>query len=129
MPAAIALEHYNVYCRDLAKTVDFYVTYVGLRDGARPPFPFPGAWLYAGDQAVLHLISESGRTAQGSGAIDHVALRCSGIGETIARLKRDAVPYTLYKVPTRPLQLIFIRDPDGIQIELNFWNEAPVDEV
>ena len=60
MPAT-ALDHYNVFCRDLQKTVAFYERYVGLRTGDRPPFSFPGAWLYAGDKAVLHLVAESGR--------------------------------------------------------------------
>jgi catechol 2,3-dioxygenase-like lactoylglutathione lyase family enzyme len=128
MPATL-LEHYNVYCKDLKKTVDFYVKYVGLRDGERPPFTFPGAWMYAGDQAVLHLVSESGRTDHGSGAIDHIALRCTDIRGTLDLLKRDAVPYMLRKVPARPLQQVCVHDPDGIQIEMNFWDEALVEGV
>jgi catechol 2,3-dioxygenase-like lactoylglutathione lyase family enzyme len=128
MPATL-LEHYNVYCKDLQKTVDFYAKYVGLRDGDRPPFPFPGAWLYAGDQAVLHLVSESGRTEHGSGAIDHIALRCTDIRGTLDMLKKDKVPFDLRKVPARPLQQVFVHDPDGIQIEMNFWDEPLVEGV
>ena len=128
MPATL-LEHYNVYCKDLKATVDFYVKYVGLRDGERPPFTFPGAWMYAGDQAVLHLVSESGRTDHGSGAIDHIALRCTDIRGTLDLLKNDKVPYMLRKVPARPLQQVFVHDPDGIQIEMNFWDEELVEGV
>jgi catechol 2,3-dioxygenase-like lactoylglutathione lyase family enzyme len=128
MPATL-LEHYNVYCKDLKATVDFYVKYVGLRDGERPPFPFPGAWMYAGDQAVLHLVSDSGRTDHGSGAIDHIALRCVDLRSTLDLLKTDKVPYMLRKVPARPLQQVFVHDPDGIQIEMNFWDEELVEGV
>lgn len=128
MPATL-LEHYNVYCKDLKKTVDFYERYVGLRNGDRPPFPFPGAWMYAGEQAVLHLVFESGREDHGSGAIDHIALRCVGLNDTIALLKKDGVAHTVRKVPARPLQQVFVHDPDGIQIEMNFWDEPAVEGV
>jgi catechol 2,3-dioxygenase-like lactoylglutathione lyase family enzyme len=128
MPATL-LEHYNVYCKDLKKTVDFYVKYVGLRDGDRPPFNFPGAWMYAGEQAVLHLVFDSGRTDHGSGAIDHIALRCTGIRDTVDLLKKDNVPHVIRKVPARPLQQVFVHDPDGIQIEMNFYEEPLVEGV
>ena len=78
MPA-LSLDHWNVFCKDLEKTVDFYEKYVGLYSGDRPPFNFPGAWLYAGDKAILHLVSGSGRTDHGGGAIDHVAINCADI--------------------------------------------------
>jgi catechol 2,3-dioxygenase-like lactoylglutathione lyase family enzyme len=128
MPA-LSLDHWNIYCKDLKATVDFYVRYVGLRDGDRPPFDFPGAWMYAGDKAILHLVSETGRTDQGSGAIDHVAINCSDIRGTIDRLKADGVTHEVRKVPARPLQQVFIHDPDGVMIELNFWHEADVPEI
>jgi len=122
MPAT-ALDHYNVFCKDLQKTVAFYERYVGLRTGDRPPFSFPGAWLYAGDKAVLHLVAESGRDAQGGGAIDHIAFNCEGLKETVGQLERDGVKYDIRKVPGRPLQQVFIHDPDGVMLELNFRNE------
>ena len=54
MPA-LSLDHYNIFCKDLDATVRFYERYVGLTNGDRPPFPFPGAWMYAGDKATLRL--------------------------------------------------------------------------
>jgi hypothetical protein len=33
------------------------------------------------------------------------------------------------KVPERPLQQVFIHDPDGVMIELNFWHEELVPEI
>ena len=52
MPA-LSLDHWNVYCKDLKATVKFYERYVGLKNGDRPPFNFPGAWLYAGEKPIL----------------------------------------------------------------------------
>ncbi|MCW5748751.1 MAG: VOC family protein, partial [Alphaproteobacteria bacterium] len=109
--------------------VHFYEKYVGLRDGDRPPFPFPGAWLYAGEQPVLHLVSDSGRSDHGSGAIDHIAMRCTDLRSTLDLLKKDGVPFEVRKVPARPMQQVFIHDPDGIQIEMNFWDEPLVEEA
>lgn len=39
-------------------TVRLYERYVGLKNGDRPPFNFSGAWLYAGDKPILHLVSD-----------------------------------------------------------------------
>ncbi|MGE0422350.1 MAG: VOC family protein [Reyranellaceae bacterium] len=124
--AASLLEHYNIFCKDLPATVHFYEKYVGLRDGDRPPFDFPGAWLYAGEQAVVHIVSESGRKDHGSGAIDHIAFRCHGLKDTLDLLKTDGIAHELRQVPARPLQQVFIRDPDGVMIEMNFWDEPVV---
>jgi catechol 2,3-dioxygenase-like lactoylglutathione lyase family enzyme len=128
MPA-LSLDHWNVYCKDLKATVRFYERYVGLKDGDRPPFNFPGAWLYAGDKPILHLVSETGRKDHGSGAIDHVAINCANIRGTIDQLKKDKMPFEVRKVPARPLQQVFVHDPDGVMIELNFWHEADVPEI
>ena len=128
MPA-LSLDHWNIFCKDLKATVRFYERYVGLKDGDRPPFNFPGAWLYAGDKPILHLVSESGRKSQGSGAIDHVAINCADIRSTIDRIKKDKLPFEVRKVPKRPLQQVFVHDPDGVMIELNFWNEPDVKEL
>ena len=128
MPA-LSLDHWNIYCKDLKATVRFYERYVGLRDGDRPPFNFPGAWLYAGEKPILHLVSETGSKGHGSGAIDHVAINCADIRHTIDQLKKDKMPFEVRKVPARPLQQVFIHDPDGVMIELNFWNEKLVPEV
>ena len=128
MPA-LSLDHWNIYCKDLKATVRFYERYVGLKDGDRPPFNFPGAWLYAGEKPILHLVSETGSKGHGSGAIDHVAINCADIRNTIDQLKKDKMKFEVRKVPARPLQQVFIHDPDGVMIELNFWNEADVPEI
>ena len=127
MPA-ISLDHWNVFCKDL-KAPSTSTRVCRPLAGDRPPFTFPGAWLYAGEKAILHLISESGREVHGGGAIDHVAINCEDIRGTIDKVKDDGVPFEVKKVPARPLQQVFLHDPDGIMIELNFWHEDEVPEI
>lgn len=124
MPA-IGFSHYNLRAPRalLDELRDFYCDVVGLEAGHRPPFRSFGYWLYAGGHAVLHL-SEAGpeerRTAQPTGTFDHAAFRCTGREQYEQKLKRRGIDYRLAQVPaTRQVQL-FLRDPAGNGVELNF---------
>ncbi len=117
------LDHYNVSTRCLRETVRFYVDVLGFEEGDRPPFRFPGAWLYSAGEPVLHLndISASDEEpARGSGVIDHVAFRSEGFDAMRAHLAALEVEHTVHQVPGRPRRQIFLRDPNGVEIELNF---------
>lgn len=122
------LNHFLVLARDLEATRDFYVEVLGLRDGERPPFKFPGYWLYLGEQAVVHLAARDGygdasgaeREDGGTGAIDHVAFEAAGRAEVEARLEARGLPVRHREVPGLGLHQIFVKDPNGVTIELNF---------
>ena len=58
------LDHYNVSTRKLQETVQFYQDVLGFVNGPRPPFNFPGAWLYSAGHPVLHLNDISQTDAQ-----------------------------------------------------------------
>lgn len=117
--AVDALDHVTLVTADLERSVAFYATALGLVRGPRPPFGFPGAWLYLGERPVIHLIG--GRAGgQGSGAIDHVAFRASGLAATRARLAESGMAGEERTVPGLGLIQIFVNDPDGVRIELNF---------
>ena len=64
------LDHYNVSTRKLGETIKFYEDVLGFTNGPRPPFNFPGAWLYSGSHPVLHLndISQTDRQQRPSSA-------------------------------------------------------------
>ena len=52
-----SMNHFTVLSDDLEATREFYVDFLGgLKVGWRPPFQFPGWWLYAGDTPILHVI-------------------------------------------------------------------------
>jgi len=117
------IDHYNVVTTDAAASAKFYVDVLGLRIGDRPPFKFPGAWVYAGDQPVLHLV-EKAQIPEGTGRVDHVAFRCTGYGEIKQRLDAAGVDYMERVVPKINLTQIFLESPDGLKLELTFTEDT-----
>lgn len=118
------LHHYNIWTSDLAKTLDFYERVLGLKQGPRPTIPLPGAWMYdrAGDP-VLHIYDgeKAGReVAHGSGALDHVAFEAEDYDAMEAQIVATGVTYKTNLVEGIGLRQIFVDDPNGITIELNF---------
>ncbi len=119
-----ALDHYNIKTADLDASVAFYTEILGLADGPRPSFDAPGAWLYCGDRPVVHLTTGGTGKDSGTGAIDHVAFRAGGLDDTRARLNERGIAFRERDVPGRPLHQLFLTDPDGVTIEINFRDEA-----
>jgi catechol 2,3-dioxygenase-like lactoylglutathione lyase family enzyme len=135
----LKLNHYSVRTADVEATRAFYVDVLGLVVGPRPAFPFPGVWLYAGDtastdNAVVHVIGvdpvdasglqgylggRDGATG-GSGALDHVAFSATGLAAMRARLAELGLAPRERTVPGLGLHQLFVVDPNGIVVELNF---------
>lgn len=113
------LDHVTILCSDLARSRAFYAEALGLVDGDRPPFNFPGAWLWLEGRAVVHLIGGRNPGTMGTGSFDHVAFAASDLEGTRARLTKAGIPFREAAVPGRPLHQIFVSDPDGVTIELN----------
>ncbi len=117
------LDHYNVSTRKLGDTVRFYEEVLGLVNGPRPAFDFPGAWLYSEGHPVLHLndISPTDKPQQpNSGVIDHIAFGSRGFEATKAHLSQKGVPFRVNQVPNSRRWQIFLSDPNNVLIELNF---------
>ena len=91
------LDHYNVSTRKLAETVDFYENVLGFTNGPRPPFNFPGAWLYSSGHPVLHLNDISQTDKQSALLGRHRSCRIR-----MPRLQGDeATPYRQGCAPSR----------------------------
>ena len=136
----LSLNHFSIRSLEIEKTTDFYSKLLGLTVGPRPEFPFPGVWLYNGDEsswanAVLHLIAidkndpnglkqylgeRDPSSLYGSGAVDHIAFFAVGLEEKISLLKELKISYRERTVPVIGLHQIFLDDPNGIVIELNY---------
>lgn len=114
------MDHFTVTSSDLAATTAFYGL-LGLAPGQRPPFKFPGLWLYSGEMAILHVVSTETLPEQADGVIDHIAFWAHGLSETLAVLAAQAIEYKLMRAPP-PYDLwqLFFRDPFGAMVELNF---------
>lgn len=136
----ISLNHFSIRTVDLDACERFYCGLLGLKKGPRPPFPFPGLWLYAGetdryDNAAVHIIGidrsdpeglkkylgdRDESSLAGSGAVDHVAFFATGLEETLGKLKAHGIEGRERTVPLLGLHQVFIDDPNGIIVELNF---------
>jgi catechol 2,3-dioxygenase-like lactoylglutathione lyase family enzyme len=117
------LQHVNIRCADAKRSRDFYVRTLGLSEGARPPFASIGYWLYLAGMPVIHLVqrnADAPSTLTGGGAIDHIAFRGIDIDTTRARLRQDGVAFQEAVVPRDGTVQLFVLDPDGVKIELNF---------
>lgn len=127
------LHHYTLRPVDLEKTKDFYVDLLGLEVGHRPPLGFPGYWLYTGGEPTVHLIgprdADRGlppRAAGETGLLDHIAFSCTGLAAMKARLAERGVEYRERVVPRDGQIQIFLHDPNGVAVELNYpQSEAP----
>ncbi|WP_321389462.1 VOC family protein [Emcibacter sp.] len=118
------IHHYNIWTADLAGTMDFYTRVLGLVQGERPPIPTPGAWMYdPSGEPVLHIYdgAEAGREVPyGGGALDHVAFEAEDFEDMEEHIKATGVAYKINIVEGIGLRQIFVDDPNGITIELNF---------
>lgn len=117
------LDHVNVRTAHLEAMTDFYRRVVGLEIGERPPFSFRGAWLYLGEQAVLHLVEADSPPAGIEPKIEHFAFRASGIEDFVSRLKAESVEYRRADVPGTKLEQLHFLDPDGNHVEVGFAPE------
>jgi catechol 2,3-dioxygenase-like lactoylglutathione lyase family enzyme len=121
------LHHYTLRPVDLEATKDFYVDLLGLEVGHRPPLGFHGYWLYTGGEPTVHLIGPREadrdlptRAAGGTGLLDHIAFSCTGLAAMKAKLAGRGVEYGERVVPRDGQIQLFIRGPNGVQVELNF---------
>ena len=118
------LDHINIRTHDLERLKRFYVGVLGLEEGDRPPFGAPGVWLYAGGHPVLHVSVASTEARGGTLPVDHYAMRAEGIVETLERLDSAGVGYEIFDVPQRSIRQVFLSDPDGVTVELDFTEAA-----
>jgi catechol 2,3-dioxygenase-like lactoylglutathione lyase family enzyme len=132
------LDHYSIRTTKLAETRRFYTEVVGLTDGYRPDFDFPGCWLYNGERAVVHVVGVDKNNMKGlldylgdkpidadnTGSIDHIAFVATDLPGTCEKLNGQGVPFRERSLPSFNLHQVFLEDPNGVTIELNFQTEA-----
>lgn len=128
------IDHYLIQTVDMAASRDWYIRVLGMTEGPHPDFKFPVCWLYANGKDVLHLaeggknvsenrlkyLGQESQATSGSGVIDHIAYRATGLNETIEHLNAEGVEYTKRQVDAEASFQLFLKGPDGVKIELNF---------
>jgi len=130
------MDHFTILTAELDRTVTFYRELLGLEPGWRPAFPFPGAWLYCNDRAdssgggrsdhaVLHVVAGRGVPNPPAGVIDHMAFSAMGLASTVARLDAAGIAYDLRRLPGEGPWQLFLHDPNGAKVELDFAAHEP----
>ncbi len=136
-PVFTRLDHFLVMTHDVDGTRDFYRDVLGFEDGLRPDLGFLGHWLYLGDVAAIHIADWETYTAHsrrlgipvtvpapGTGVLDHVAFNAPGHRHPVLmeRLRARGLRFHPHDSPQIGLRQIFLEDPNGLKLELNFWD-------
>jgi len=133
----VELNHYLIRATNLKASRDFYVNVLGMDEMDRPNYPVPGYWLGINGVVQVHMAPDnipnrelyylgtpkdavSGKP--GTGSIDHVAFVATDYKTVLENLKAWNVAYRPRYLKESQLFQVFIQDPDGITIELNFFN-------
>lgn len=127
------LNHYFVRANDLEASRRFYCEVLGFEPMPRPDFPFPGYWLGVGGKVQVHMgphgIPDSARYYLGSsprsatdntGVVDHIAFLATEPGAFVQRFEALGLKAHKRYFPQFRLFQMFVKDPDGLTIELNF---------
>ena len=134
------LDHYSIRTPEVEASRRFYTEVMGFSVGFRPPFQFPGIWLYNGAQypettGVVHNIGidpndpqglkdylgdRDVTSLQGTGTVDHMAFVATGLADMRARLQNHGIAFRERTVPSLGIHQVFFEDPSGVTLELNY---------
>ncbi|MEK9776132.1 MAG: VOC family protein [Quisquiliibacterium sp.] len=133
------LNHFFVRALDLERTRQFYTEVLGFEVMPRPNFPFPGYWMGVNGSIQVHVgpsdipnrqayyLGTPEDAADGqSGVIDHVAFLADDPTQFIERFRARNIEFRPRHLPDSNLYQLFLRDPNGVMIELNFFGIADV---
>ena len=123
-----AVNHFTILTDDLPATLAFYEEHLNLKPGARPPFTFPGAWLYSdagkGPDPILHIVAGINKERLVKGVIDHMAFSGKGLVKAVEKLKAKGVKYELRRLPHYGTWQLFFFDPNSARVEIDFSRAA-----
>lgn len=127
------LNHYFIRANDLERSRRFYCEVLGFEEMPRPSFPFPGHWLGVGGKIQVHMGAHGipnselyylGTTphsaTDNTGVVDHIAFLATEPQRFAERFDALGLKARKRYLPEFHLFQMFVRDPDGLTVELNF---------
>ena len=117
-----SLDHITVLTENLELTKNFYIKILGMEiDNNRPKFKFEGVWLSLNKRAVVHIVVRSTHKVDEDSVptLDHIAFKAKNIINVNKHLQNNAIPYEERITPDNKISQLFIKDPNGIKIELS----------
>lgn len=128
----LALDHVNIHTEDVERLASWYEETLGMKVGPRPnSFDFDGAWLYIGDQPIIHLVGAADVQRPETPALEHFSVTATGLRELLDRFEETRTDYQLVDVPDVDVVQVNIRDCDGNHIHIDFpltersWPSVP----
>ena len=112
-------DHINIRPRDMEAARDFLVAVLGVRVGWRPPFDYPGYWLYdADDRPVIHIQPPGEGERDGEPLLNHFAFAFYDYDAKLEELRATGYPLKLSAIPGTEIRQIFVIGPEGLRVEL-----------
>ncbi len=141
-----SLDHVNIVTKNFPETIRFYTEVLGMKNAGLPGGMVSNKNAFIcddNDNAVLHIQGVDPQDPQstfdsirqrlgnlrtsigladlnGSASIEHVAFACHDYDAVRERLRRNGLEMRFNEVPQMGLRQIFVNDPNGITLELNF---------
>jgi len=116
-----SLDHITIITNNIESTMHFYIKIIGLsEDESRPPFKFNGAWLSVNNRAIVHIVENNDHVYENKKpTLDHIAFRVLDIEKMKNILNKNTIDFIEQKTPDGKVHQLFIKDPNGIKIELS----------
>jgi catechol 2,3-dioxygenase-like lactoylglutathione lyase family enzyme len=129
-----AIDHINILTFDVDGTASFYERALGLTRGESggAKMGYKGAWMFdASGHPLVHLGFKDPERDYGpehvpgvvTGSFHHVAFKCEDFEEAKARLDAMGVEYKATELAQFGLRQIVLKDPNNINLELNFGGD------
>lgn len=126
-----AIDHINILTLDVDGTADFYEQALGLKRGesAGAKMGYKGCWMFdTTGHPLVHVGFKDPERDYGpehvpgavTGAFHHVAFACEDYEAAKARLEAMGAEYTASAVPGFEFRQIVLKDPNNVNLELNF---------
>ncbi len=139
------LDHVSIGTDCLEETRAFFCDLLGLKVGKRPALKSVGYWLYAGEDAIIHLVEKGSNADEEAandggkekpkqwdkaeandmvetGMDDHIALSVEKSADLVQYMRDNSISYWDRLLADRPLYQVFVRDPNGVILELNDYD-------
>jgi len=125
MASISGLHHLNIDTAKPDETIAFYSAVFGFvnHPDRRPPQSTPGAWLFKEDHPIIHLNFIDEDRSDSTSSFNHAAFEGSGFTGFCERLDAAGIDYRVHDRPEISLKQIFVRDPNGIRLEININGE------
>lgn len=116
------LGHVNLRTRNLKELTRFYTDILGMHVGPRPDFGFPGAWIYLGEEPIVHLVGvkDAPSPYREDQQLEHFAIDATGRAEFVEKLEANNVAYYIREIEDFGICQVNLHDTDGNHIHIDF---------